>query len=359
MHRKWSCNRCCRKGVFLCEFSKVQKHLTSRKAAQGSTLVYAGVVVQRSILEAQRRGRGPPRHVDDADGDGGDDDGDFPFMSQVSPTAEDCFWAPDSDFPSRRPRKRASIPELLVSEKSGGSEVSKQVCPGFRPNKTPLFCNICCRSICGAPGSSCCLTQPNRTTSQAHGCSPPPHRQRSRAPTHHGRLSLSSRVEPITSAACPFHNSHLLEPTLPLLPTTATARMPPSASRLVLTALPLPSRVSIRYRIKPSGPVYASPPQARPSLQRPPTCMCTALLTYLRRQANITTLDAPCGAPPLPLLPRTVLNTDDHGREACPGQAASCQHAGARGYRIVQHAQALHLKPATPRPPPRTAPGHL
>ena len=41
-------------------------------------------------------------------------------LYDYSPTAEDCFWAPDSDFPSRRPRKRASIPELLVSEKSGG-----------------------------------------------------------------------------------------------------------------------------------------------------------------------------------------------------------------------------------------------
>ena len=30
-----------------------------------------------SVLEAQRRGQGPPRRVDDADGDGGDDDGDF------------------------------------------------------------------------------------------------------------------------------------------------------------------------------------------------------------------------------------------------------------------------------------------
>ena len=44
--------------------------------------------------------------------------------------------------------------------------------------------------------------------------SPPPHRQRSRAPTP-AHLSLSSRVEPITSAAFPFY-------TLPLLPTTAT-----------------------------------------------------------------------------------------------------------------------------------------
>ena len=82
-----------------------------------------------SFLEAQRRGRGPPRHVDDADGDGGDDDGDFPFMpdhdeyGQNLPesTEQKTAFAPDSDFLSRLSRKRASIPELL-SEKSGGSK---------------------------------------------------------------------------------------------------------------------------------------------------------------------------------------------------------------------------------------------
>ena len=35
---------------------------------------------------------------------------------------------------------------------------------------------------------------------------------------HHGRLSLSSRVEPITSAAFPFHNIHCLLADLALAP---------------------------------------------------------------------------------------------------------------------------------------------
>ena len=73
-----------------------------------------------SVLEAQRRGQGPPRRVDDADGDGGDDDGDF------MPDHDDeyCQNLPDSTaekmhrIPTRRPRKRASTPELLF-EKSG------------------------------------------------------------------------------------------------------------------------------------------------------------------------------------------------------------------------------------------------
>ena len=51
-----------------------------------------------SVLEAQRHGRGPPQHVDDADDDGdGDEYGDLPFMPDddeygqnlSEPTAED------------------------------------------------------------------------------------------------------------------------------------------------------------------------------------------------------------------------------------------------------------------------------
>ena len=54
-----------------------------------------------SVLEAQRRGQGPLRRVDDADGDGGDDDGDFMpdhddeyCQNLPDSTAED---APDSE----------------------------------------------------------------------------------------------------------------------------------------------------------------------------------------------------------------------------------------------------------------------
>ena len=68
-----------------------------------------------------------------------------------------------------------------------------------------------CSSFCAAaaaPAASHNQTEPRA----AHGCSPPPHRQRSRAP-HHGRLSpLVSCRAYHTSDAFPFY-------TLPLLPT--------------------------------------------------------------------------------------------------------------------------------------------
>ena len=70
-----------------------------------------------SVLEAQRRGQGPPQRVDDANDDGCDDEyGDFPCMhdddeyGQNLPelTAEDA-WG----FESAPAYKRASAPELL------------------------------------------------------------------------------------------------------------------------------------------------------------------------------------------------------------------------------------------------------
>ena len=52
-----------------------------------------------SVLEAQRRGQGPPQHVDDVDDDNDDEYGDFPFMpdddkygqNPQEPTAEDAL----------------------------------------------------------------------------------------------------------------------------------------------------------------------------------------------------------------------------------------------------------------------------
>ena len=81
-----------------------------------------------------------------------------------SPQQKTAF-ALDSDFPSRRPRKRASIPELLVSEKSGGSEVSIQGSVFFALIKHPSPATSVAVPFAVHLCSSCCLTQPNRTTS--------------------------------------------------------------------------------------------------------------------------------------------------------------------------------------------------
>ena len=70
---------------------------------------------------------------------------------------------------------------------------------------------------------------------------------------HHGRLSLSSRVEPITSAAFPFHNMHcLLADLAPYHGHRTHATICLSISSHSTPAAIQGIKLSIRYRIEPS-----------------------------------------------------------------------------------------------------------
>ena len=103
-----------------------------------------------SILEAQRTGRGPPRHVDDADGDGGDDDGDFPFMrdhdeyGQITlpeSTAED---APDSESSNRASILSFSEQNKKTSYKTPFGKTSRCLTSLYR--SSAFLCSSCARA---------------------------------------------------------------------------------------------------------------------------------------------------------------------------------------------------------------------
>ena len=93
------------------------------------------------------------------------------------------------------------------------------------------------KSCCSIGSSACCAHLRNSLRRSLKERSPQVLASASPSaaprPTHHGRLTASRLASSLTSTAFPFSNirgSHLLAD-LALLPTTATARTPPSASR--------------------------------------------------------------------------------------------------------------------------------